>query len=172
MPAVSKKLGMSSTRLVTLNVRDQAINDDRSPMNHVMGGSLPAAIWREFVAAGTRELHRQPQPGPEATETPLPDISENPTSPQCDVRACAAAFASFRASDCTYQPYSGQRRLCDLRPNITAALPRIARAAAATGGSCNADMCAGRFRSFDPVSCTYQPYGGGPRALCDVGQSN
>jgi outer membrane biosynthesis protein TonB len=30
----------------------------------------------------------------------------------CDMRACAGAYASFRASDCTYQPFEGARRLC------------------------------------------------------------
>jgi hypothetical protein len=30
----------------------------------------------------------------------------------CDVDACAAAYRSFRASDCTYMPNAGVRRLC------------------------------------------------------------
>lgn len=30
----------------------------------------------------------------------------------CDVSACASAYRSFRASDCTFQPYGGSRRLC------------------------------------------------------------
>lgn len=30
----------------------------------------------------------------------------------CDVDACSRAYRSFRASDCTYQPYSGPRQLC------------------------------------------------------------
>jgi hypothetical protein len=31
---------------------------------------------------------------------------------QCNVDACTAAYRSFRASDCTYMPNAGQRRLC------------------------------------------------------------
>jgi hypothetical protein len=31
---------------------------------------------------------------------------------QCNVQACAAAYHSFRASDCTYQPFNGPRRVC------------------------------------------------------------
>ena len=31
---------------------------------------------------------------------------------KCDVDACSAAYFSFRASDCTYQPSGGGRRLC------------------------------------------------------------
>jgi penicillin-binding protein 1A len=146
-------------------------NDDRSPMKNVTGGSLPATIWRDFVTATTPEMNRQSSPPPD-TDTSEVEISEGDTTAQCDVTACAAAFASFRGSDCTYQPYSGPRRMCELRPNITmATLPRIARAAAAPSESCNVDICASRFRSFDPATCTYQPYGGGARAICDVGRS-
>ncbi len=32
--------------------------------------------------------------------------------PLCDVAACTAAYHSFRASDCTYMPTAGVRRLC------------------------------------------------------------
>lgn len=31
---------------------------------------------------------------------------------QCNYRACSNAYRSFRASDCTYQPYHGPRQLC------------------------------------------------------------
>jgi len=31
----------------------------------------------------------------------------------CNAQACSAAYRSFRASDCTYQPFSGERRICD-----------------------------------------------------------
>jgi BA14K-like protein len=34
------------------------------------------------------------------------------SSPHCDISACDAAYRSFRASDCTYQPYDGPRQLC------------------------------------------------------------
>jgi hypothetical protein len=30
----------------------------------------------------------------------------------CNARACASAYQSFQASDCTYQPNNGPRRLC------------------------------------------------------------
>jgi hypothetical protein len=33
-------------------------------------------------------------------------------APKCDVTACAAAYRSFRESDCTYMPNAGVRRLC------------------------------------------------------------
>jgi hypothetical protein len=30
----------------------------------------------------------------------------------CNISACSSSYRSFRASDCTYQPMSGERRLC------------------------------------------------------------
>jgi hypothetical protein len=35
---------------------------------------------------------------------------------RCNVSACAAAYRSFRASDCTYQPFDGTRRVCEKPP--------------------------------------------------------
>jgi hypothetical protein len=35
---------------------------------------------------------------------------------RCDVAACSAAYRSFRASDCTFQPYEGPRQLCENPP--------------------------------------------------------
>jgi len=67
-----------------------------------------------------------------------------------------------------------QSKLDELRGGASASspTPRIAPAAAVTRGPCNVDICASIFRSFDSASCTYQPYGGGRRARCEVGQSN
>jgi hypothetical protein len=45
-----------------------------------------------------------PEPG---TATP------SAAPPQCNVSACAAAYRSFRESDCTFNPSSGPRRLCE-----------------------------------------------------------
>jgi len=35
---------------------------------------------------------------------------------QCNIAACGGAYRSFRASDCSYQPVEGARRLCELTP--------------------------------------------------------
>lgn len=35
-------------------------------------------------------------------------------APACHVDACSLAYRSFRASDCTFQPYRGPRKLCSL----------------------------------------------------------
>src|SRR6185312_10397503 len=35
---------------------------------------------------------------------------------RCDVQACGSTYKSFRASDCTYQPFDGPRRVCEKAP--------------------------------------------------------
>jgi 1A family penicillin-binding protein len=82
-------------------------NDDDTPMKGVTGGSLPARIWRDFIRAAMAE--------------PAPDFdldkglaAGNPgTAPSCNITACSRSYLSFRASDCTYQPFRGERRLCE-----------------------------------------------------------
>jgi len=39
-------------------------------------------------------------------------MAQAPPPPHCNVEACEAAYRSFRASDCTYLPTRGERRLC------------------------------------------------------------
>ena len=39
-------------------------------------------------------------------------IPQGSSNNRCDVQACAKAYRSFRATDCTYQPLDGQRRFC------------------------------------------------------------
>ncbi|WP_025661787.1 PBP1A family penicillin-binding protein [Rhizobium sp. IBUN] len=76
-------------------------NDDDTPMKGVTGGDLPAHIWRDFMREALAEPGANPLVGTQAT----------PQS--CNVRACSRSYRSFRPSDCTYQPYSGERRLCE-----------------------------------------------------------
>jgi hypothetical protein len=99
------------------------------------------------------------------------------TSTLCDSRACAAAYYSFRASDCSYQPYLGPRRICtkgtppaQARQNSEpAGIPVFsaqALAARAEASACNMTACEAAYKSFDPTDCTYQPYDG-PRRTCN-----
>jgi membrane peptidoglycan carboxypeptidase len=143
-------------------------NDDNSPMRDVVGGTLPAAIWRAFVREATPLL--------EAEEMPVATFASLATEPEeapaCDVAACAARYRSFRSSDCTYQPHSGRRRMCPIAhashpsPGHAVDPPARAAASALAQARCNAPACARRYRSFDPADCSYQPYGGGARQLC------
>lgn len=82
-------------------------NDDRTPMKSVTGGSLPAEIWKRFVAAAASHL-QQSEPMVVRTD----EDHRQTDQPKCDANACSATYHSFRASDCTYQSYGGQRKVC------------------------------------------------------------
>jgi penicillin-binding protein 1A len=96
-------------------------NDDHSPMKAVTGGTLPAKIWKDFMTqaaalpAAEANAPREPTTVGQAREsfassdqTSLP--AETRSAPQCNIAACGQFYHSFRASDCTYQPYSGGPR--------------------------------------------------------------
>ncbi|MDK1387922.1 PBP1A family penicillin-binding protein [Sinorhizobium sp. 8-89] len=86
-------------------------NDDETPMNEVTGGKLPARIWRNFMttalATGSESIPNEP-------DTPVAGSTNDGGAPaSCNFHACARAYRSFQPSDCTFQPYSGPRRLCE-----------------------------------------------------------
>jgi hypothetical protein len=60
---------------------------------------------------------------PQLQTAPAP-AAQNPVTAQapnsCNVAVCAAAYRSFRESDCTYQPFGGPRRFCDGAPDANA----------------------------------------------------
>jgi membrane peptidoglycan carboxypeptidase len=160
-------------------------NDDNAPMRRVVGGSVPATIWKQFMtqatplvgAEGTQIATAQPaETTGQGDQTQMPQDDDqaaaNPApqaSGQCDVAACSGTYHSFRAADCTYQPYSGgARRLCPLGAQSARATtqPGQGTTGAAPPASCNVDACERTYSSFDASDCTYQPYGGGARQLC------
>ncbi len=127
-------------------------------------------------AAATRPLPQSSVPRVATADSApaLPSADENtePTAlaaaeppPKCDLRACAAAYVSFRASDCTYQPIEGPRRLCE-KGHPPQAAPPVARQAATAPPRCNVEACRQAYFTFNPADCTYQPLHG-PRRLCE-----
>ncbi|WP_159963588.1 PBP1A family penicillin-binding protein [Profundibacterium mesophilum] len=80
-------------------------NDDNTPMDGVTGGGLPAQIWSEFMIVGLNLADATTVGGAKSLET-------TPAPAQCNVTACRRAYRSFDVSDCTFQPYSGPRKLC------------------------------------------------------------
>jgi hypothetical protein len=48
----------------------------------------------------------------------------------CAIDACSAAYRSFRASDCTYQPFDGSRRFCAKTASSAAPARKVAAARA------------------------------------------
>nr|WP_284341511.1 PBP1A family penicillin-binding protein [Devosia nitrariae] len=82
-------------------------NDDSSPMDGVTGGRLPAMMWQRFMTDAV-------PPQGSAAEAPFGAENQPASAPlQCNIQACSRAYRSFRASDCTFQPYSGPRRICE-----------------------------------------------------------
>jgi penicillin-binding protein 1A len=151
-------------------------NDDDSPMDHVTGGSLPAAIWKRFMTDARTVVARDQRPNAESVQDTLSahaPAGQASEPLQCDYQACARAYQSFRASDCTYQPYGeSSRRLCERNAPSSAAATSFAPDSQLAPdkpreAQCNIDVCASFYGSFDPEDCTYQPYGGGPRRVCD-----
>jgi hypothetical protein len=50
--------------------------------------------------------------------------------------------------------------------------PSAATPGQTTGPSCNLDACAARYHSFRSADCTYQPWNGGPRRMCELQPRN
>ena len=102
--------------------------------------------------------------------------------PQCDIAACTAAYRTFTASDCTYMPSVGVRRLCTKGtpqppaapimsqpdPAITTMNEPAAPAAAGTPPKCDIVACTAAYRTFTASDCTYMPSVGG-RRMCTKG---
>jgi len=112
----------------------------------------------------------QPQETAPAGAVPTAALAQ----PKCDIAACAAAYHSFRAIDCTWQPFDGPRRICDK------GAPQPQEASAASGTTpiaaseqdvaqsppnCHVEACKQAYFTFNPADCTYQP-SNGPRKLC------
>jgi hypothetical protein len=62
----------------------------------------------------TRQASADPTRSPNRVNNSQQDVP-NSSSKRCDIQACAGTYRrSFRASDCTYQPFDGgPRRLCE-----------------------------------------------------------
>jgi BA14K-like protein len=138
-----------------------------------------------------------PDPGPGAGQQEISGkLADQSPGMQCSIDVCAATYKSFSAADCTYQPYGGgPRGICELGERSAAARPQpssvatdpssnapdtrqtaaeqpIAKPVAVdrSGSQCNRTLCAATYRSFNPADCTYAPYGGGPRSICELGK--
>jgi len=53
-----------------------------------------------------------PQVSPQVTQKVAPQVAAPEPEVRCNVAACAAAYRSFQAADCTYLPTGGPRKLC------------------------------------------------------------
>jgi hypothetical protein len=98
------------------------------------GGGVAFGLVAVLVMAGVAFLARDllPQDRTDAArafqlsvgntaEVAISEIDETTTAaipvapgeaPACNISACATAYRSFDAADCTYQPFDGARRAC------------------------------------------------------------
>lgn len=110
------------------------------------------------------------QPAPAA-----PTAVAESAQPKCDIAACSAAYHSFRAIDCSWQPFDGPRRFCDkgqpppaeasAAPGASGPIATAEPNAAQSPPNCHVEACKQAFFTFNPADCTYQP-SNGPRKLC------
>ena len=69
------------------------------------GPPTAASVPNQTVGTGVAQRPTQ-MTGPLAAQA---------AAPNCNVRACTAAYRSFVAADCSYQPLNGPRRRCEKR---------------------------------------------------------
>ena len=83
-----------------------------SPMPDSGHSAQPAVV----PAMPPAPIGQPAPPAPAIFGAPAPPAAavSNPPAPQiaCNVRACARAYRSFQAADCSYQPIDGPRRRC------------------------------------------------------------
>jgi hypothetical protein len=95
----------------------------------------PAAKTAEAAAPVQKPAVKTAEVSPSSNAAPPPapvaQAVVQQSAGHCDVQSCASAYHSFRASDCTYQPYEGARRACIAPPATQArndpAPARVAR---------------------------------------------
>jgi hypothetical protein len=142
-----------------------------------IAAATPAAPAAQAVATAAAAPTVASDAAPSADQADVTPTAEaaapSPPAPACDIAACTRAYHTFTASDCTYQPSWGPRRLCTkgTPPAKTAAaaapsgVDARAQTTPAQAPACNIAACQAAYRSFDPADCTYQP-NNGPRRIC------
>lgn len=65
---------------------------------------------QQATTAAPPNDEQPPAPTNPAAAASQPAVAQS--SAHCDVQACAAAYRSFRASDCSYQPFGRARQVC------------------------------------------------------------
>lgn len=127
--------------------------------------AAPVAVPAPVVAAPVvPSLVPEQQPSSIMADEP---VAAAAPAPRCDVDACAAAYRTFDAADCTYKPSEGPRRLCT-KGTPPAAVPTAATppSSDARAQACNVAACSQAYpRSFSADDCTFMP-AVGPRRAC------
>lgn len=134
LTAPPKKLEANNGKAATEAVRqipiERATAKDSGDPNNTLTPIYPAAPGQNLPIKDTPVLEAaKPAAAPAAPQTSgsaparadaAPSASLAPVSAPaaasagaCNIAACEAAYRSFRASDCSYQPFEGERKFCD-----------------------------------------------------------
>src|SRR6516165_950146 len=74
--------------------------------------NLPISVQTETVKSSVDPTSSD-NPGAKRAEAQMSVGGQSSSDqPRCDVESCERHYRSFRASDCTYQPYGGPRQYC------------------------------------------------------------
>lgn len=102
------------------DVADNATTND-TPVEKPAADIAPAAETTGVAANADADDREAASPAPSPSPAVMPAAATTATAPNsCAIAACSSAYRSFRESDCTYQPYEGPRRTCDLGDNAAA----------------------------------------------------
>jgi hypothetical protein len=116
-------IGRSVQAVAPLPARQKRAADERAlaPVYPADPGK-PKAEAKLTPLPAPPQIDQTAQPA-QANAEPIvaaqPAAQHSPGS--CNVQACGAAYYSFRASDCSYQPTVGPRRTCTVAPGATTA---------------------------------------------------
>jgi hypothetical protein len=97
-------------------------------------------------------------------DNPMIDLAGSPHAAWC-----AERYRSYRIEDNSYQPYGNSRRQCDspyLAAQETAAYSSVVEQNSLGADDAHASWCFDRYRSYEPSTNTYQPFGA-PRRACE-----
>jgi BA14K-like protein len=103
-------------------LRDSTVSQKTAAADAIQPRSLigvqPKAVKPQSFPAEQTTQNNSPvtsSDDPDAKRTALQTQTPGESSadqPRCNVSLCESSYQSFRASDCTYQPYSGPRQYC------------------------------------------------------------
>ncbi len=141
LTAPPKKLEANAAKPASAAVRQipikEATAEQNGDPNNQLSPIYPAAPGKDLpvkdapVQAAAKEA---PKPATQTAPLATPQTSGRaPAAPvsgstatiasagACNFDACTAAYRSFRASDCSYQPFDGERKICDAGQGAQAA---------------------------------------------------
>jgi len=94
----------------------QAVPAQPTAAQSTAAATRPQRPAAETTGTVAREDNARQQAGAANVSHALQETAAAPAGNHCDIQACAAAYKSFRASDCTYQSFEGPRRVCGKSP--------------------------------------------------------